>query len=127
MKTLILNVDRDDDFGRKAKVTSPIIGIRDNLDAANKLGQKDPEDSDLNAIFSAISTYNELKKENKDVEVTTICGHINVGLKSDEILSQQLEKVIKTTGAEEVILITDGAEDEYILPIIESRIKIVFL
>jgi len=124
MKTLVLNVDRDDDFGRKAKVKSPMIGIKDNIESANKLGQADPEDSDLNAIFSAIATYNKLKQEKKDAEIATICGHISVGLKSDEILSGQLEQVIKKTEAEQVILITDGAEDEYILPIIESRIKI---
>jgi len=39
MKTLVLNIDRDDDFGRKAKVKSPIIGIKDNIESANKLGQ----------------------------------------------------------------------------------------
>lgn len=124
MKTLVLNVDRDDDFGRKAKVKSPIIGIRANTDAANKLGQVDPEDSDLNAIFSAISTYNSFINEKKDVEIATICGHMNVGIKSDEILAQQLEQVIKDTKSDNVILISDGAEDEYILPIIQSRIKI---
>ena len=124
MKTLVLNVDRDDDFGRKAKVKSPIIGIRANTDAANKLGQVDPEDSDLNAIFSAISTYNSFINEKKDAEIATICGHMNVGIKSDEILAQQLEQVIKDTKSDNVILISDGAEDEYILPIIQSRIKI---
>jgi len=125
MKTLILNIDRDDDFGRKAKVKSPIIGVKDNIEAANKLGQADPEDSDINAIFSAISSYNSLTSKNeKDVEIATICGHINVGLKSDRKLAEQLEKVIEKTEAQDVILITDGAEDEYILPIIQSRIKI---
>ena len=124
MKTLILNVDRDDDFGRKAKVKSPIIGIKQNIDAANKLGQADPEDSDVNAIYSAISTYNTYIKEKKDVAIATICGHMNVGLKSDEILSKQLEQVIKETKADNVILVTDGAEDDYVLPIIQSRIKI---
>ena len=98
MKTLILNVDRDDDFERKTKVKTPIIGIKDNIDAANKLGQVDPEDSDLNAIFSAISTYRSLEKEGKDVEIVTICGHISVGLKSDQILTKQLEEIIEKTG-----------------------------
>jgi putative membrane protein len=124
MNTLVLNVDRDDDFGRKTKVKSPIIGIDDNIDAANKLGQTDPEDSDLNAIFSAISTYKSLLNQNKNVKIATICGHMNVGIKSDEILAKQLEHVIKVTNAEDVILVTDGAEDEHILPIIQSRIKI---
>ncbi|EMR75058.1 putative membrane protein [Thermoplasmatales archaeon SCGC AB-540-F20] len=125
MKILILNVDRDDDFGRKAKVKSPIIGIQDNLDAANKLGRADPEDSDLNAIFLAISTYDGLKKEGKDVEVATLCGDISVGVKSDQKINDQLKTVIKKTGAEEAILISDGAEDEYILPIVQSRLKII--
>jgi len=124
MTTLVLNVDRDDDFGRKAKVTSPIIGIKDNMDAANKLGQTDPEDSDLNAIFSAIATYNSLKDEGKKVEIATICGNIHVGIKSDELLAKQLEQVIKKTDATDVIVLSDGAEDEYILPIVQSRIKI---
>ena len=124
MKTLVLNVDRDDDFGRKASVKSPIIGLEQNLNAAKKLGLADPEDSDLNAIYYAISTYKKFKDENRDVEVATICGNISVGIKSDEILSKQIEYVISKTGADEVILISDGAEDEYILPIVQSRIKI---
>ena len=124
MRTLILNVDRDDDFGRKAGVQSPIVGFKDNVEAANKLGQADPEDSDLNAIFSAISTYNALKKDGKNAEIATICGDIRVGFKSDEILARQLEEVIAKTNADDVILVSDGAEDESILPIVQSRIKI---
>lgn len=124
MKTLVLNIDRDDDFGRKARFISPIVGLRDNIEAANRLGEVDPEDSDLNAIFCAISVYKHLINQNKLAEIATICGDINVGLKSDEILAKQLEDVVKKTNCDEVVLVTDGAEDEYILPIIQSRIKI---
>lgn len=123
-KTLILNIDRDDDFGRKAQVKSPILGFQNNLDAANKLGRTDPEDSDLNAIFFAILIYESLKKEGKDVEIATLCGDMNVGVKSDQKISDQLDLVLKQTNAEDAILISDGAEDEYILPIIQSRLKI---
>jgi len=123
-KTIILNVDRDDDFGRKAQINSPIIGIQNNLNAASQLGRIDAEDSDLNAIYYAISIYESLKKEGKDVEIATLCGDINVGVKSDQRLSEQLDMVIKETNAEDAILISDGAEDEYILPIIQSRLKI---
>ena len=125
MKILVLNIDRDDDFGRKTKVKTPIVGIKDNIDAANRMGRIDPEDSDLNAIFLAISTYDKLKKEGKDVKVATLCGHINVGVTSDQIISEQLNFVIKETGVDEAILISDGAEDEYILPIVQSRLKII--
>ena len=125
MKTLILNIDRDNDFGRKAKVASPIIGLASNIDAANKLGRTDPEDSDLNAIFLAISTYDKLVKDGKDVEIATICGDISVGVISDQKLSEEIKQVIAETSCEEVILISDGAEDEYILPIVQSHFHIV--
>lgn len=124
MKTLILNVDRDDDFGRKAKVKSPIIGLEDNIEAANKLGRVDPEDSDLNAIFLAISTYERLKSKGEDVEIATLCGDMDIGITSDKKITNQLEIVIKKTNADQAILLSDGAEDEYILPIVQSRLKI---
>ena len=124
MKILVLNVDRDNDLGRKAEIRSPIIGRDENIRSAERLALVDPEDSDVNSIFMAISIYDELKKDGKDVEVATICGDIPVGIKSDQKIADQLELVLKRTGADEVILVTDGSEDEYILPIIESRIKI---
>jgi len=119
-KTLVLCVDRDDDLGRKAKIKSPVIGREENLKAAELLALADPEDSDVNCMFSAIKTYDELE----NAEIATICGDIKVGLKSDEKLANQLDEVIEKTRPDCVILISDGAEDEYILPIIESRIKV---
>ena len=119
-KTLVLCVDRDDDLGRKANVESPVIGREENLKAAEKLALADPEDSDVNCMFSAITTYDKME----NAEIATICGDIKVGLKSDKKLAEQLDEVIKKTKPDSVILISDGAEDEYILPIIESRIKV---
>ncbi|PKK86401.1 MAG: hypothetical protein CVT48_01275 [Thermoplasmata archaeon HGW-Thermoplasmata-1] len=125
MKTLVLCVDRDNDLGRKAKIDGPIVGRKNNLDAAQALALADPEDSDLNAIFSAVSTCDELNKENEGLaEVATITGDIKVGLKSDGILAEQLDKLLADIKPEGIVLITDGAEDDQILPIIESRIKI---
>ena len=124
MTLLILNVDRDDDLGRKAKVQTPIIGLDANLAAANKFGLVDPEDSDLNALFQAAATYKKLKDQGLDVEIATLSGDINVGPTSDTIIAEQLDMVISETQATECILISDGAEDEYILPIIQSRLKV---
>lgn len=124
MKTLVLCVDRDDDFGRKAGLNSPFIGREENMIAANGLALKDPEDSDINTIFAAISMYDEMLKKGVDVEIATICGDIHVGYESDLALTTQLETVINTTSADRVILVSDGAEDEYIYPIISSRIKV---
>ncbi|EDY34852.1 conserved domain protein [Aciduliprofundum boonei T469] len=127
MTTLILCVDRDDDLGRKAGVKGPIIGRKNNLDAAVALALADPEDSDANAIFAAVSLYDRMKKEGKDIEVATLTGHENVGIKSDEIIAKQLDKVIRKVKPKNVIFVSDGSEDEYILPLVTSRVPIAHM
>lgn len=124
MKILVLSVDRDDDFGLKARVRSPIIGRKANLQAATKLALKDAEDSDTNALFYAISMYDRLKREGKRVEIATICGDADVGRKSDEKIAGELNYVLRKVKPDSVYFISDGSEDDYILPIITSRVKV---
>ncbi len=124
MKTLVLCVDRDDDIGVKAGIKGPILGREDNLAAATKLGLADPEDSDVNALLSAIGVYDGLVKEGADVEVATICGDIRVGSVSDLVLTQQLDRVLEEVRPDRVFLVSDGAEDEAFAPILSSRIRI---
>ncbi len=124
MRKLILCADRDDDIGEKTGLETPIIGREENLKAAIELGLKDPEDSDTNSILSAISIYDELKKKGEDVAIATICGASSIGYTSDTALGEELDHVLKETGADTAILVTDGAEDEYISPIVSSKIDI---
>ncbi|MGC8562899.1 MAG: DUF373 family protein [Thermoplasmata archaeon] len=123
-KTLVLCVDRDNDFGEKAGVKSPIIGREENLKAANSLLLSDAEDSDANALFSAISTFDSLVKSGEEIEIATICGNKNIGTVSDEILGRQIDEVVSRVRPADVIVVSDGAEDEFILPLIQSRIKV---
>lgn len=123
-KTLVLVVDRDDDFGVKGGVETPVIGLDGNLNAAMKLGTADPEDSDVNALFSAINVYKELKSENKDVEIALVCGDAKVGHKSDMAVIEEITKVLDEVKPDNAILVGDGAEDEYVYPIISSRVPI---
>ncbi len=127
MSTLILNVDRDNDYGIKAGIEGPVIGYGECYNAALKLISVDPEDSDANALFGAIKHYEDLKKKNESVEIALITGDDDVGEKSDEILSGQLDDVLTADHYDNLILISDGAEDDYIIPIISSRIKIRYV
>jgi len=124
MRTLVLCVDRDDDLGVKAGITSPVIGRKDNLRAAISLGLKDPEDSDTNSIFAGLKIFDQYYDNNQDVEIATLCGNKNVGTKSDTIIAFQLESVLQSVRPDHVIVVSDGAEDEFVLPIISSRVKI---
>ncbi len=124
MKVLVLSVDRDDDFGSKAGLNSPFIGRQENMDAALALGVKDPEDSDINTILAAISIYEEMVKKGIDAEIATICGDVKVGYESDLALATQLENVLEMVKPDRVVLVSDGAEDEYIFPMVSSRVKV---
>lgn len=124
IRTLVLNIDRDDDIGFKSSVESPVIGRAACLDAAIRLALADPEDSDLNAIFQAISTYDKLIAEDEDAEVVVIGGNHFRFIEGDRKIARLLDEVLEKTGCNQCILVTDGGEDEYILPIIQGKIPI---
>ena len=95
-RTLVLVVDRDDDYGEKGGVETPLIGIDAATKAAIALGTADPEDSDVNALLAAMNIYNELSGEGKEVEIALVCGDKKVGYKSDSALIDELNSDIKT-------------------------------
>ena len=123
-KTLVLVVDRDDDYGEKGGVETPMIGIEAATKAVVALGTADPEDSDVNALFAAMNIYKELSEEGKDVEIALVCGDKKVGYKSDSALIDELNEVIEVSKPDRCILVGDGAEDEFVYPIISSRVPV---
>lgn len=123
-KILVLCVDRDNDLGEKTGIKGPVIGREKNVEAATKLILADPADADANTIFEAVRTYDELKKE-RGAEVATITGHRKVGLGSDEEINRQLDSVLKKVSTKDVILVSDGIDDERIIPLIQNKVKLV--
>ena len=122
---LIICIDKDDDLGVKAGVKSPVIGRDACIEAASRLGAADPEDSDVNTIYGGINVYDELKAQGMNVEVVCIAGHRELGIKSDQAIATQLDDLLlKYPGTEKAVLVSDGAEDESVMPILQSRVKI---
>lgn len=123
-RTLVLAVDRDDDIGFKAKIESPVIGRAACLHAATTLGLADPEDSDVNAIFQAIKIYDELAGDGEDVEVAVVAGNHLHMIEGDRRIAETLAQVVKETGTTGCVVVSDGAEDEFVVPIIQSKIPV---
>ena len=67
-RILVLCVDRDDDLGMKAGINTPILGRKENVNAAASLALRDPEEADANAMFEAVRIYDNLKKNVKGHE-----------------------------------------------------------
>ena len=117
-------IDRDDDLGRKAGVAGPVIGREAVLDAAVRLGTVDPEDSDTNALFAAVSLLDELRGVDEECEVCVLTGSPKVGVLSDRKVAGQFDHVLDQVHASSSYLVSDGAEDEYLFPILASRVKV---
>src|ERR671921_300165 len=82
-RILVLCIDRDDDIGGKARIETPVVGRESCIDAGIKLAIEDPEDSDANAIFAAIKSYEELISKGYNAEVALVAGKINPGNQGD--------------------------------------------
>jgi len=123
MTKLIICIDRDDDLGRKAGITTPVIGREANIDAAVNLLLADPEDSDANTIFGGVQVYDKLV-ENESVEIVSIAGDEDVGMVSDERIAAQLDEILSSLQPESVIVVSDGAEDESLMPLVHSRVRV---
>jgi putative membrane protein len=121
---LVVCVDRDDDLGRKAQLDGPIVGRADVVEAAIRLGTADPEDSDTNALFAAVALGDELKGSGEDCEVCVLTGSAKVGIASDRRVAEQFDQVLERVHASSAYLVSDGAEDEFLFPILASRVRI---
>jgi putative membrane protein len=127
---MVLCVDRDDDLGKKARIKGPVIGREENLAAATQLGLVDAEDSDVNSILRAVGLADQIletsmkKGEKIRVDVVTVTGHHDVGVESDVRISRMLEEVVKELKPDETIFVSDGLEDEQIIPLIKEKANI---
>ena len=125
-KLLILVVDRDNDVGRKTGLSTPIVGFEENLKAAQALLLADPEEADANAIFGALKIYRELSEKLGDhIEVATVAGEESEGLEADMKIMQELDEVLEKFKADGCILVSDGVTDQFVTPILSSRLPIV--
>lgn len=124
-KILIIVVDRDNDIGDKLNVSGPIIGLKNNLKVATNFSIVDPEDSDSNSIFGGIRIYKKLEKET-DVEIVTLTGHSKQNLLfADKNIATQLKQVLNIYPATGAIFVSDGAEDDQVIPLIQNFVPII--
>src|SRR5579863_492310 len=124
-KYLVLCVDRDDDLGEKAKVKSPVVGRDAVLAAALKLALADPEEADANAMFAAIRKYDELTRSGNTCEVAVVGGDSDRGFDADRKIGREVAGLLEEGKYSGVVFVSDGGEDEQVVPIIQSLRPIV--
>jgi putative membrane protein len=124
-KLLVLCVDRDDDLGVKARVETPVVGRDAAVAAATKLALADPEEADTNAIFSAVKKFDELTRDGNDCEMAIACGDSQAGFEADRNVGREVADVLERTKANGIVFVSDGGDDEQVIPILQSLMPIV--
>lgn len=124
-RLLVICVDRDDDIGKKAGVTTPVVGRNACLEAAQRLALEDPEDADSNSIFAAVKTYEDLVSKGYQAEVIVVSGTENKGVEADEKIVLQVKSVMEKYAANGAVIVSDGEDDESVIPIIQNVLPIV--
>jgi putative membrane protein len=122
---LVLCVDLDDDLGRKTDVATPVIGRDAVVDAAVELASVDPEDSDVNVLFEGVHIVDRIDDE--PVEVVAVTGIDGGDVAANRAVGEEIDTVLASlTASEDVraLIVTDGAQDESVLPVIRARIRI---
>jgi putative membrane protein len=124
-RVLVLCIDRDDDIGSKGGIETPIVGRDACINAGTRLALEDPEDADSNAIFGAVKTYEELVSKGYAAEVAVVAGKFNRGVEADEKISLEVKSILEKYQADGAVIVSDGEDDETILPVIQSRVPVI--
>ena len=121
---LVLCIDLDDDLGQKTGISSPVMGREKVLSAGIRLGLVDPEESDSNAIFASVKTYDLIQSRGDAAEVAIVTGSKQGEPFSSSTLLDQVSKVSQTVQPTDVYVVTDGFGDEDIVPVLKLKLPL---
>jgi putative membrane protein len=124
---LVLCVDLDDDLGRKTGLETPVVGRENVREAAVALATADPEDSDVNVLFQGLHVVDDLDGEDEEVALAAVTGVEGSDVRATRAVGEEVDTVLAglTTGEPvRAVVITDGAQDESVLPVIRSRVPV---
>jgi putative membrane protein len=123
---LVLCVDLDDDLGRKTGIPTPVVGRNDVEHAAVSLAEADPEDSDVNVLFEGIHLYDQHSSD-EEVVVAAVTGVERGDVTANRKVGREVDEVLATIQTDDpvrAVVVTDGAQDESVIPVIRSRVPI---
>lgn len=124
-RLLVICIDRDNDVGDKANIATPALGRDACIEAAQRLALEDPEDADSNSIFAAVKTYEDIVSRGYTAEVTTVAGSADRGMAADQKIAREIRLVLDRFQATGAIIVSDGEDDESVIPVIQSVLPII--
>jgi len=117
--TLVVAIDRDSPVADRC----PVVG-RDAVEATiTETGVVDPEDSRINCLLEALRVADDLEADG-DETVVAVVGGAGDTVGADRQIASQTEDLVDEFGPESAVVVVDSADDERLVPIIESRVRV---
>jgi putative membrane protein len=124
MATLVVSVDREGDIYREAGVETPVVGEDAVSRLVTEIGIEDPEDSEVNCLLEALRVTRDIQSEEEVATVAAISGDGDSAVGSDRAIARAIDDLVAEHSPDAVIVVLDSAEDERVVPIIESRVQV---
>ena len=124
MTTLVLCVDRADDIGRTVGVSMPVDGWDAVRSLVTEVGLADPEDSTVNCLLEALRVTRDLRSDDEDAIVAVVSGSGDSAVNADRSVAAQVDDLLARYAPDSAIIVTDSADDERLVPIVESRLPV---
>ncbi|MFB6195097.1 MAG: DUF373 family protein [Haloplanus sp.] len=124
MTTLVLCVDRADDIGRTVGVSMPVHGWEAVRSLVTEVGLADPEDSTVNCLLEALRVTRDLGSDREDAIVAVVSGAGDSAVGADRSVAAQIDDLLDRYDPDSAIVVTDSADDERLVPIVESRLPV---
>jgi len=122
--TLVLCVDRTDDVGRHTDRTTPVVGWEAVESLVSEVGLSDPEDSSVNSILEALAVARDLERDGDEAVVAVVSGSSDSVISADRTVANQIDDLVDTYAPESAVVVIDSAQDERLVPIVESRVRV---
>jgi putative membrane protein len=124
MHTLVVGIDRTGEIPAHLDVSLPVAGSEAIEDAIVELGIADPEDATVNTLLEVLSVGREIEAEGEIATVTVVSGSSEGVVSADQAIADQVDALIEAHDPDSAVVVIDSTEDERLLPIVESRIRV---
>lgn len=124
MATLVVCVDRTDDIGRKTGLKTPVVGWEAVRSLVTDVGLADPEDSSVNTLLETLRVARDLRDADEEAIVAVVSGASDSVVGADRAVGQQLDELLETRDIDSAVVVIDSAEDERLVPVVESRLRV---
>jgi len=122
--TLVICVDRSGAIGRATNVPMPVAGWEAVRSLVTDAGLDDPEDASVNCLLESLRVARDLRDEREESVVAVVSAESDTAVGADRSIASQLDDLVERYDPRAAIVVVDSAEDERVLPVVESRVPV---